>query len=389
MSGLIFAFLLSIVCVSCYQAWSIRHAFNSRKRKHSKPSHKGDFLCKVEATAGACREDGWSFSVMIRGKVTAPFEGCDADVRVLIDDTTERARGTRAVLCSARQWQMADSTAFCLRSNIGKLARQINVLSDWRAVATVESHVLEFAKKGKRKLNFIVSIISVEDECELARAEKVIVYNNEADGYIDTKEDHEKIESLTVTLAAELCVLDGAFNERSAEVLRQWIAIKTQVSGIADHQDVIEKFDETLKTLKTGKKPDPQKICKGLKTAAVTDRFAAMELCMMAVGAFDTCTADQRQTLKQIGSFLSIDEDKFRAMSQKILPLEMHDEIDVEFVLGVNEKMESEEIRNILNEEYRKWNGRVTHADAAMQRQASQMLDLIADVRAKFVETCV
>ncbi len=67
----------------------------------------------------------------------------------------------------------------------------------------------------------------------------------------------------------------------------------------------------------------------------------------------------------------------------------VHDEVDIEFLLGVNEKMTSDEIRSLLNEEYRKWNGRVTHADAAMQRQASQMLDLIADVRAKYVETCV
>ncbi|KKK44228.1 hypothetical protein LCGC14_3167390, partial [marine sediment metagenome] len=71
------------------------------------------------------------------------------------------------------------------------------------------------------------------------------------------------------------------------------------------------------------------------------------------------------------------------------LPLGTHDEVDIEFVLGVNEKMTADEIRSLLNEEYRKWNGRVTHADATMQTQAGQMLDLIADVRAKFVEACV
>ncbi|KKL67952.1 hypothetical protein LCGC14_2129830, partial [marine sediment metagenome] len=123
MSGLIFAFLISIVCVSCYQAWSIRHAFNS-KRKHPNALARDDFLCKVDATPGACRQDGWTFSVMIRGKVTAPFEGCDADVRVLIEDVTQRTGGAKAVLCSAKQWQMADSTAFCLCANIGKLAKQ-------------------------------------------------------------------------------------------------------------------------------------------------------------------------------------------------------------------------------------------------------------------------
>ncbi|MCK4960405.1 MAG: hypothetical protein KAT00_13420 [Planctomycetes bacterium] len=389
MSGLIFAFLISIICVSCYQAWSIRHAFDSSKRNRSNALHKGDLLCKVDAAAGVCREDGWTFSVMIRGKVTAPFEGCDADVRVLIEDVTQRTGGSKAVLCSAKQWQMADSTAFCLRSNIGKLARKINILSDWTSVATVESNVLEFAKKGKRKLNFIVSIISVDGECELARTEKVIVHRNEADGYIDTKQGNEKVESLTVELAAGLCFLDGNFNENSAQVLRQWITMKTEVSRTADQQEIMLKFDETIKILTGRGKNDIQKICKGLKAAAVTDRFAAMELCMQAVGAFDTCTASQRQTLKQIGSSLAIDDDKFRAMSQKILPVAAHDEVDIEFVLGVNEKMATNEIRSRLNEEYRKWNGRVTHADAAMQNQAGQMLDLIADARAKFVEACV
>ncbi|HEG42613.1 MAG TPA: hypothetical protein ENH94_01040 [Phycisphaerales bacterium] len=231
-----------------------------------------------------------------------------------------------------------------------------------------------------------MSIISVEGECELARAEKVIVYRNDADGYIDTKEGHEKVDSLTVELAAGMCVLDGVSNENSVEVLRQWITIKTQVSATADHKEITEQLDAALKS---GGKVDAQRICKKLKAAAVTDRFAAMELCMLAVSAFDTCTASQRQTLKQIGFFLSIDDDKFLAMSQKILPLGTHDEVDIEFVLGVNEKMTADEIRSLLNEEYRKWNGRVTHADATMQTQAGQMLDLIADVRAKFVEACV
>ena len=39
-----------------------------------------------------------------------------------------------------------------------------------------------------------------------------------------------------------------------------------------------------------------------------------------------------------------------------------------------------------LNEEYRKWNARVTHPDADIRQQADQILSLIADLRSR--RTC-
>jgi hypothetical protein len=43
--------------------------------------------------------------------------------------------------------------------------------------------------------------------------------------------------------------------------------------------------------------------------------------------------------------------------------------------------MDSESVCKFLNEEYRRWNARVTNADAKIREQAANMLDIIAQAR--------
>ena len=90
--------------------------------------------------------------------------------------------------------------------------------------------------------------------------------------------------------------------------------------------------------------------------------------------------------LSHISGLLDIDKDKFRSMAQKLLPVSTQETSNVEFLLGITSQMSSEAIRQRLNDEYQKWNARVTHPDQAIQNQAEQMLQLIAEARSKYVE---
>ena len=57
----------------------------------------------------------------------------------------------------------------------------------------------------------------------------------------------------------------------------------------------------------------------------------------------------------------------------------------LDFVLGVNPDMSKSEALQRLNDEYRKWNSRVTNSDPEIRKQADSMLDLLARTRAECV----
>jgi hypothetical protein len=397
MSAVILAFMFLVVCGCVYQAWSIRRSLNSDGKTGgggaSRDRVSANFHCNVDVATGVRRDEGMFFSVKVRGKVIAPHEGCNANVQVTIVDITEGLKNAKPVCSTASQWQSDDSDDFCYRANIGRMNKRVNELSEWMEVANFGSLALEFVRSGKRKLKFVVSVIASDDGTELARAIKVLKFQHDGEGYVDAQESNEQIESLTVMLASDMCVYKKKYNVAAADVVSQWIAMKADAESQVQDEDMAEKLNGQLvravDELKHGRSIDTKRVCKKLRDASSSERLAAMELCMQAVRAFGQCSAQQRQELTAIGEMLEIEEDKFRFLGQKVLPLSMHDEKDYQFVLGVTKDMEAEQIRSRLNEEYRKWNGRVTHADADMQQQAGEMLELIADVRAKFVEVSV
>jgi hypothetical protein len=50
--------------------------------------------------------------------------------------------------------------------------------------------------------------------------------------------------------------------------------------------------------------------------------------------------------------------------------------------------MDEQSFRKRLNEEYRKWNARVTHPDPQIRRHADEILTLIATIRSEQLRPC-
>ncbi len=80
--------------------------------------------------------------------------------------------------------------------------------------------------------------------------------------------------------------------------------------------------------------------------------------------------------------------DRFRAMMEKVLPVNIHQVKDAKVVLGLGPNMSKEKTRRQLNTQYRQWNSRVTNADPKIQAQADQMLKLIAETRSQLIADC-
>lgn len=119
-----------------------------------------------------------------------------------------------------------------------------------------------------------------------------------------------------------------------------------------------------------------------------TDAFLALELALRTTAAGRTITAEMFQRISHVAETLKIKRDRFLAMAQKVvLSSGCHVE-QPSCLLGISPEMDQESFRKRLNEEYRKWNARVTHPDEQIRSQADQILTLIAEIRTQRFQPC-
>jgi hypothetical protein len=393
MAELILAIVIVLICVTC--ARMVCDFKSLRRHVGESPVNKSisseDFRCKAEVVEVESDEGPVAaFNVKIRGRVDVPTDMHDTDVQVLLADVTED--NTRAVLCSVRQWQMEDSPAFCFISHNGKIRQQACTLSDWVQIAMVRSDYLKFPRQGRRKLEFVISVISHEGGGELACADCIIEYENSQVGYIDAMESNEQSETLSLQLAVALALRCGGPNETTEAVISRWADRRVErVTNSAEKETMKGRLKTAMqKAINNSGIEDKSaidRLCRELSAhCAIMERYGAMKLCLEVVGIRGAASNEITALLSHIADLLDVDKEKFRSMVQKLLPLSTQEASNVEFILGITPDMSAETTRQQLNQEYQKWNARVTHPDPAIQAQADQMLQLIAEARSKYVE---
>ncbi len=392
--------ILILLILLIWIAWALPWILRYLTGRYTKPTHTSkrasDLHCLVELAGDDEQGDkADAFELKIRGLISATSQWCEVDVQILIADVSDKRTEAMPVLSTVKQLQMEDSPAFCFQSHIGNLPGRETILSNWTKIAQIRTDLLKFPRKGRRKLKFITSIICAADNSELACSVAIIDYQNSQAGYIDAKENQQRSETLIVQLAAALCSCPGQLNEPAVGVVTDWISNRIKTLSSKDEKapkrrELEQSLQDALKSQKTHNRPDIDALCREIaETATIIERYDATELSLRAARAGGSISPLQIDVLSRLANLIGVDPEKFRAMVQKILPLEIYESKDVEFILGITADMSTEDVRRLLNREYRKWNARVNHPNHATRSQANQMLALIAEARAKYVrKTC-
>ncbi len=118
-----------------------------------------------------------------------------------------------------------------------------------------------------------------------------------------------------------------------------------------------------------------------------TDRFFAIELALQTACFGGAVSKENLDKLFQISRLLEIQHDRFLSLAQKFLLSSGCQIEDPSQLLGITSDMDDDSFRKQLNEEYRKWNARVTHPDAQIRCQADQILTLIAEIRSQRLQS--
>jgi len=343
------------------------------------------FHCRVRLSRQDCDNSAIeNFVVEISGQICAPRDLSQAVLQVSISDVTGVISAAKPVHSSIDRWRTKDSPTFRYRADLGKIPYDGTVLRDWVEVAQLNTDWLIFPHKGRRSLRFHTSILSGQKAEELASAACPFSYENNELGYIDSEENGKRVKMLAVPLALAVSAADGNVNDSKVDVVRSWARDNIYVSHSSKWVRWIlhKAFEQAIRQCRTGSRIDVPGICREVvHRASPADRYDIMELCLHVVHAHGVASSQELTLLKNLASWLEIDAGRFRSMMDKTLPASMHEIQDLEIILGISPDMSEQQARQRLNEEYRKWNARVTNPDSKVRAQAADMLRLIGQAR--------
>lgn len=205
-----------------------------------------------------------------------------------------------------------------------------------------------------------------------------------------TVKQSEKVsKQFAVTLAFAVIAVDRKICNCEIKVIKNWA--QSNIGAYLDSGKKNRQLDKALRQavrfFRKGNTIDIFKTCNEIvEIASLIERYDILELCLNVVRTNGIASAKQLSLLKNMAIWLEVDHGRFRSMVERILPANMHEVEDVEIVLGITANMSRETARQCINNEYRKWNARVTNLDPAIQNQANYMLQFIARARSEYVE---
>jgi uncharacterized tellurite resistance protein B-like protein len=383
--------LLELVNGNVFKDLTNQHRKSGRIKESYQPVDMRGLNCRIEWTKLEEEHSIYdAFSVEICGSIHAPSDNCDTTLQISIMDVTDGAADAKVVQSRLPQWSAQngpDPSAFSFNARLGKLPHQVTTLSDWTSTAQIRFDWLMFPRKGKRQLLFTTSIMSAEDNQQLARAQCELTCENPFFGYTDLQENCERTNILAVALAFAVSAADNELYDCEIELIKNWARdnILENSSSDTDERKLDKALEKTIAFFRAGNNIDTYKICDEIVAIApVAQRYDILELCLYVAQSKGSVTTKELTFLKNMAEWLEVDSEKFRIMMEKVLPVDMHQVKDAETILGITSDMSKERVRKHLNKEYSKWNSRVTNADPDIQNQADQMLKLIAETRSQY-----
>jgi tellurite resistance protein len=328
------------------------------------------------------------FSLSVHGVVNAPADRHDINMQVCIDDITNERH--EPVLCTLEQFQKPDSSIFLFDEYKGKLPSRQTVLSDWLPVASVRIDTLRFPRKGLRTLQFATTVLASQTKEVLASTVTTCIYDNPEFGYVELLKNSARTKELTIPLAIALASIDGRPKDAEIKVIKKWMwenfdlqdGNKSENDRVRFEEKLEEALEQAVKFFSSGGRLNVRAVCQEIvKIAPAGLRLEIMRLFLNVAKADGTVTQPKMVVINKFVGWLEIERGKFRAMLEQLIPLSICQVKDADVFLGITPEMDSESVCKYLNEEYRRWNARVTNADVKIREQAERMLELITQAR--------
>lgn len=309
----------------------------------------------------------------------------DSILHVDIQDTTEGVSHPHAVY----EYQGGDGFPGEVFSRQRPVcARSSELSSETRiTVAQIDTRQLCFARQGVRHLLFRVTR-ALKDGSKVAESHDLIEYDNPSLGYLDWQENREQLRLQAVQFAGALMAQNtDSFSPGQHGLLRGWLLADIDLANVSTRGK--RTFEKAFKRLlKVCRHTDlDQLITLGQEIeskSAVGQRQEIVEFCFHLIRLCEPLSKAALSTLQEIAAIWKIDATQFSVLLEKTFSINRLQDMDPMVLLGITEDMPAGQILNQLNKAYAKWNGRVTHVDKVVQRQAEDMLSWISHARGRY-----
>lgn len=254
----------------------------------------------------------------------------------------------------------------------------------------VPTFALVGPRSGRRKLQFLVFVVSRRDEDTVFGAGTAAFHAELVlPGFEELAERTQHRVQQIAQLALALAAADGRIEKRELAVVRRFFAERNaKISDQNERNRVVEKLmEEALSHFKGSKGAQLKDL-----TNAICDKLAseneeaviqaAYELAVQVVAADDSVDEREQQTLAQVAKRLKVPAGFVKEVHDRNLRANMFGEGDVEALLGMPDGLSIPEKEKFLADEYRRWRGRVTHDDPKVAAEAALRLNHIAKARA-------
>ena len=330
--------------------------------------------------------DAWRLVLLIDlcGTIEAPDDDCEIRLEITLGDAAE----SQPAMTRSKQGLAQAGCPFVYQTEMGKLCHRTTLLEEWTTVAKVCPDSFVLPRQGQRNLQCDVVVLLKATGRRLAAATCIAAYENAETGYLDIEDKVQWAKTLAVGLAFSVGAADGDLLDTEIEVIHGWVKSNfDSANASASVRSQLQRaFRKTAAFFRHGGRLNVERVCHEIvEIAPMVGRRDTLDLCLRVAAARGQVTESQMTLLKNLADSLGIERGRLRAMAEKTLPVNMHQVQDSEIVLGVTTAMSRDQARQQLNHEYAKWSSRVISSDPAIQKQADQMLQLIADARAQFV----
>ena len=336
------------------------------------------FTCRATLMTDDSRpaSESESLCIQMMGQIPTPCDNFETDLRLTIEDVTAGSSHAEQVLSVDPDYRCGDDAAVFYQTHNGCVPRKNAVLSRWVTVVTIPCHVLRFAYRGRRKLLCQLSILSTETGEVLVDDRQTVEYVYCVEGYRQIQDRKLDIVKASLQLAM-MAVGEDTSSDDIKPIFMQWLhQIAQGFSAATELEKSMDSLRLQIDALTIEQVAEPL-----LAFGEQTDRWCALELILQALAVDKKITSEKSEALLEIAGMLEIKPDRFLVSCQKLLLLEDCQIEDPSFLLGVAPLMDQAVFRAKLNDEYRKWNSRVTHPDKDIRRQADRMLTMIAELR--------
>ncbi|MHC4708889.1 MAG: tellurite resistance TerB family protein [Planctomycetota bacterium] len=344
-----------------------------------------------------------AFAVDVRGSVSVPHDQCPVEFRLHLFDG--EGGDLFPVLSMFDGLQEVDTFAFEWRGDPTPIPLYNRVV-EWTTMVSVPKEILVFPKKGARRLNFQLCAISPTNPpqfqlgftdgttgvgYDIAHASRP--YNNTEPGYEEADANRRVTVQLTTELALHLAAVDNDLSAPETAVVKDWmkkaLSMVPEESRKEEKEIFVEATRASYANAKDGKSDLIDIIGRMNEVAAKHEKYEALELCMDVMAADGRVDPEEMKEIDRIATLLQLDPKTYRELREQRLA-RVGDVSGISenltAMLGITANMRPEDIQKHLINEYRKWNSRVNHPDEKIRKRAEEMLLLIGEVRAKYVD---